>query len=64
MPVGKLRKRNLGSRVGVIQHEQICSPTDGAKHGVRAGPEGHSGQYTLSGSHLHFVSGLLFSGNG
>jgi hypothetical protein len=56
-------ERKTGSCVGVLQREQIRSIADGTKHGVRAGPEGHPGQYTLSGSHLHFVSGLLFAGD-
>jgi hypothetical protein len=56
------RNRILGSRVAVLQHEQIGSIADGTEHGVRTGSEGHTGQYTVSRAHLHFVSVLLFSG--
>ena len=51
---------DIGPRVGILQYKQIGRVANGTKHGVRAGPEAHPGQYTFSRTHLHFVSRFLF----
>jgi len=52
---------NLGSRVGVVQHEQIGSVADGPKHGVRTGTQGNTGQHALSGTYIHLVRVHIFA---
>jgi NAD(P)-dependent dehydrogenase (short-subunit alcohol dehydrogenase family) len=46
----------LGPCVGLVQHEQIGSITDGSEHGVRAGTQGNTSQHALSRTYIHLVS--------
>ena len=49
-------KLGTGSRVGVVQHVQVCGAADGAEHGMRAGATAYPREYALAWAHLHTVS--------
>ena len=50
-----------GPRVGGIQYVQVCSATDGAKHGMRTWGAAYSSEHALARIHLHTVGGCALA---